>query len=127
MAGRESIDLDYMHHGAPIPMGSRIGNIIFSSAIGGHDQETGKTPEDPDEQAAAMFNNIRNFMTAAGGTPDNIIKVQLLLKDNQYRASVDKEWLKMFPNEKSRPARHAEIPNRLAQGFFAVEIIAVLG
>lgn len=126
MAKRQSLDLAYMHHGAPIPMGSKIGSIVFSSAIGGHDEKTGKTPEDPDEQAAAMFANIRNFMEVAGGTPDDIIKVTLLLKENQYRAAVDKEWVKMFPDEHSRPARHAEIPNRLAQGFFAVEIIAVV-
>lgn len=119
MAKRQSIEIEGAHHGAPIPMGSKIGNIVFSSAIGGRG-------DDPDEQAVSMFSNIRAFMKAAGGTPDEIIRVTLLLKDAKYRENVDKEWLKMFPDENSRPARHAEVPNRLGQGLFAVELVAVL-
>ena len=101
-------------------MGSRIGNIVYSSAIGGGRSESA------DEQAQAMFENIRKFMTAAGGTPDDIIKVTLLLKDDAYRKNIDPEWLKMFPDPECRPARHAEITNRLGQGMMACEIIAVL-
>ena len=126
MAKRQSINLSYMSHGAPIPMGSRIGSMVLSSAIGGFDEKSGTTPEDPDEQAAAMFTNVRNFMTAAGGSPDHIIKMTLLLKEQKYAANVNTEWVKMFPDEASRPGRHAEIPNRLAQGLFAVEIVAVI-
>jgi 2-iminobutanoate/2-iminopropanoate deaminase len=123
---RKSIDLDYMAHGAPIPMGSRIGNTVLSSAIGGYSQSLGKTPEDPEGQAKAIFENVANFMKAAGGGPEHIIKMVVLFKEGTSLAPINEEWLKMFPDEHSRPARHAENPNRLAQGFYAVEVTAVI-
>ena len=42
-----------------------------------------------------------------GGTVDDIIYVLLLLKDRNTREYVDKHWLLTFPDEDSRPARHA--------------------
>ena len=53
-----------------------------------------------------MFNNIRAFMKAAGGSPDNIGIMTVFLKENSYRDSINKEWVKMFPDAESRPARH---------------------
>ncbi len=127
MAARESIDLEGMSHGVPIPNGCKIGNMVFSSAFSGRDPASGKVPEDADEQAAVMFNNVRAFMKAAGGSPDNIGIVTVFLKENSYRDSINKEWVKMFPDEHSRPARHAvEAPIRGAGLYFKVELIAVL-
>jgi len=119
MAKRQSIQIEGARHGAPIPMASRIGNILMSSAIGGQ----GETPE---EVAESMFNNVRAVLKQAGTTPDSIIKMVVLMQDNDLRKHIDPEWLKMFPDEDSRPARHAEVPTRLAQKFFAVEITAVI-
>ena len=46
--------------------------------------------------------------------------------DDKYRESINKEWLKMFPDENSRPARHA-LPAPIRGGFyFQVEVVAVL-
>ncbi len=126
MAKRQSINIGSGGHAAPIPMGSRIGNVVYSSAIGGRDELLGKIPDDPDEQAVAVFKNVRAFMEACGGTPDNIIHMRLLMKDDKYRENLNKEWVKMFPDENSRPARHAEVPNRLGMGLFNVELVAVL-
>jgi len=74
MAKRESINLPGMAHGAPIPMGSKIGNTVYSSGIGGRDQQKNVMPDDPAEQARCMFDNVRQFMEIAGGTPDDIIR-----------------------------------------------------
>ena len=57
MAKRKSIHVKGMEHGAPIPNGVVIGNMVFSSAIGGKDAKNGVLSDDPDEQAAAMFRN----------------------------------------------------------------------
>lgn len=43
--------------------------MIFSSAISGKDAKTGVLSPDPDEQAEAMFRNLRLFMEGAGGAP----------------------------------------------------------
>ncbi|HSK30313.1 MAG TPA: RidA family protein, partial [Candidatus Limnocylindria bacterium] len=107
MAKRKSIHIKGMEHGAPIPNGVVMGNLVFSSAISGKDAKTGVISPDPDEQAAAMFRNLVLFMESAGGTPDNIASMKVYLREEKYRDSVNKAWLKMFPDEHDRPARHA--------------------
>ena len=123
---REVISIPGMPHGAPIPNGAKIGNMVFSSAISGRDVEKNVLPEDPDEQAAAMFRNLRTFMEKAGGTPDNIAHMTVLMKDEKYRDNVNTEWLKMFPNEDDRPARHALKAELRGGMLFQIEVIAVL-
>ena len=51
MAGkRRSVHVEGVEHGAPIPMGARVGNMLFSSGIMGTDPATGK---DKQRSAAA--------------------------------------------------------------------------
>jgi 2-iminobutanoate/2-iminopropanoate deaminase len=126
MPRRQSVDLSYMRHGNPFPIGTRIGNVVLSGAIHCVEEQSGQIPEDPEEQVAAMFNNIANFMKAAGGTTQDIIKLTLLVKEPKYSAFINNEWVKMFPDEESRPTRKIDVPNTLHGGFFAAEIYAVL-
>ena len=126
MAKRKNIHIEGMEHGAPIPNGTVIGNMIFSSAISGKDAKTGVLSQDPDEQAEAMFRNLRLFLGQAGGAPDNVAHMTVYLKDEKYRDSVNKAWLKMFPDEHDRPARHALKAELRGQLLFQIEIIAVL-
>ena len=126
MAKRKNIHIQGMEHGAPIPNGAVIGNMIFSSAISGKDAKTGVLSPDPDEQAEAMFRNLGLFMKEAGGTPDNIAYMTVFMKEEKYRDSVNKAWLKMFPDEHDRPARHALKAELRGQMLFQVQIIGVL-
>jgi len=126
MAKRKSIHIEGMEHGAPIPNGVAMGNMIFSSAISGKDAQTGVLSGDPDEQAEAMFRNLQLFIQKAGGTPDNIAHMTVFLKEEKYRDSVNKAWLKMFPDEHDRPARHALKAELRGQILFQIEVIAVL-
>jgi enamine deaminase RidA (YjgF/YER057c/UK114 family) len=123
---REVIEIEGMSHNAPIPMGAKIGNLVFSSAISGRDPETKKLPANPDQQAEALFQNLRRFMKEAGGAPDNIAHMTVFLKEEHYRDSINKEWLKMFPDETNRPARHAIKVELRGEMLFQVEVIAVL-
>ena len=108
MADRRSINVPGRgHRGGAIPMGSRIGNVIYSSGISTADPETGERPDDLDKQAENMFKNMAKFMDLAGGTVDDIIFVMLLLKDRGVRDHIDKAWEETFPDPDSRPARHA--------------------
>lgn len=126
MAKRKSIHIKGMEHGAPIPNGVVIGNMVFSSAISGKDAKTGVLSSDPDEQAEAMFRNLRLFMETAGGTPENIAYTKVYLKEEKLRDSVNKAWLKMFPDEHDRPARHAIKTDLRGDNLFQIEVIAVL-
>ena len=122
---RESINLPNMAHGAPIPMGCRVGNIVMSSGIGGTGAD-GKMPTEPDVQARNMFDNIRQFVEQAGGTVEDIVHVRILMKDRGQREAINKPWLEMFPDEHSRPARHALETNLGGQFVFQAEVTAVL-
>ena len=127
MAGqRESFHIKGMEHGAPIPNGARVGNIIFSSAISGRDPETGELPADPDQQAAVLFRNLERFLSAAGASPANVGHMTVFLQEERYRDAINKEWLKMFPDEHDRPARHAQKAEIRGGMLFQVEIIAVV-
>jgi len=126
MAKRKSLHIKGMEHGAPIPNGVVIGNMVFSSAISGKDAKTGVLSSDPDEQADAMFRNLRLFMETAGGTPDDIASVKLYLKEEKYRDAVNKAWLKMFPDDHDRPARHALKAELRGEMLMQIEVIAVL-
>jgi 2-iminobutanoate/2-iminopropanoate deaminase len=126
MAKRKSIHIKGMEHGAPIPNGTIMGNMIFSSAISGKDAQTGVLSDNPNEQAEAMFRNLTLFMEKAGGAPDNIAHMTVFLKEEKYREAVNNAWLKMFPDEHDRPARHALKADLRGQMLFQVEVIAVL-
>ena len=126
MARRKSIHINGMEHGAPIPNGAVIGNMIFSSAISGKDAKTGVLSPEADEQAVAMFRNLRLFMEAAGGSPENIAYMKVYLKEEKYRDAVNKAWLDMFPDEHDRPARHSIKADLRGNNLFQIEVIAVL-
>lgn len=127
MAKREVIEIPGVTHGkAPIPMGAKIGSIVYSSAIMGKDSQTDELPEDPQQQIYCLFQNIEMFMKQAGGSTDHIIRMSVYLKENSIRELFNQEWLRMFPDPENRPARHISLTD-LRNGMVAqTEIIAVL-
>jgi enamine deaminase RidA (YjgF/YER057c/UK114 family) len=126
MAKRKSINYPGFKHQNPIPNASRIGNIVMSSVIGGRDPQTGATPQDLAGQVVNVFKQIRLCVEAAGGTPDDIIKIEFWMKQpSTGRAALNEEWVKMFPDEAARPARHtqqlgADSPQHVSCAFTAV-------
>ena len=107
MSKRRSIEVEgFSHGGTPIPAASRIGNMIASGGIAGLDTATGKIPESLEAQVAAMFANVRKVVEAGGGATEDILKMTMWVRDRAARAIIDPHWTKMFPDAKSRPARH---------------------
>jgi 2-iminobutanoate/2-iminopropanoate deaminase len=106
MEKRRSIDVAGARHTNPIPSASRRGPFVVSGAISGADPATGKVPEDLDAQCAAMFANVRRVIETAGGTPDDIVKMNVWITDRALRPIMNKYWVEMFPDPQSRPARH---------------------
>ena len=102
-----SIHVDGVQHGAPIPMGARVGNMIFSSGIIGAEPSTGKVPEDLDCQCVFAFANMKTMLENAGATTKNVGTIKVYMKDRSQRDAVNRPWLEMFPDENDRPARHA--------------------
>jgi 2-iminobutanoate/2-iminopropanoate deaminase len=123
---RQSIEIPGVSHGAPIPCGAKVGNMLFSSGIMGRDPATGELPDDPYRQAEFAFQNLRTMLEIAGATTDDIGHMSVMLKDLSYRDAVNKPWLEMFPDEHDRPARHATQADLPGGMLVQLEIIAVL-
>lgn len=126
MGKRQVIHLEGAEHKAPIPAAVRIGNMLFSSAIGGRDPETGEYPDDPASQARFAFANMATVVRAAGGDVDDIAHVTVFLKDPDHKKFVNDEWTRMFPDPDDRPARHAVQITRGGAMLLQLEIVAVL-
>jgi 2-iminobutanoate/2-iminopropanoate deaminase len=106
MDKRRSIEVSGVEHQNPIPAASRRGPFVVSGAISGADPDNGKVPEDLDAQCRQMFANVRRLIEAAGGTPDDIVKMTVWITDRALRPTLNKYWVEMFPDPHSRPARH---------------------
>ena len=126
MAKRKSINGSRARHENPIPNASRIGNILMSSIISGRDPQTATMPPELDAQVTNIFKQIRLCVEAAGGTVEDVLKVNFWVKDPAIgRKMLNGPWTAMFPNADSRPARHtlalpANSPNHVTCDFVAV-------
>ena len=125
MARRRSIHIAGFKHANPIPNASRIGGLVMSGVILGRDPETGRPAATLEEQCALVFRYMRETVEAAGGTPEDIVKVTVWLKDPGDREALNAEWTRMFPDPESRPARHtmkdaSDGPNLVQCDFTAV-------
>jgi 2-iminobutanoate/2-iminopropanoate deaminase len=114
------------HGGAPIPMGARVGSMIFSSGIMGKDPATDSLPADGPQQAKFAFQNMKALLAASGATLDHLARMTVFIKDDSVRAVINEEWVKCFPDPRDRPARHTLIYDLRGGMLLQLEIIAVV-
>lgn len=125
---RRSLEVPGVSHGAaPIPMGARIGNLIFSSGIMGKDPATDKLPADAASQAKFAFQNLETLLAQGGATLADVGRITVYIKDNSVREALNSEWLKRFPDPHDRPARHTLIYDLAGGMWLQLEVVAVLG
>ena len=107
---RRSIYIDELSHRSPIPNASRIGNILVSGLIRGVDPATQKLAATLEQQCALMFDHMRITAEQGGATVEDIVKVTFWM-ETLSRPPINTEWVKMFPDPASRPARQImEVP-----------------
>ncbi len=128
MAKREVVEVaNAPKHGQnPIPVCVRIGNLILPSVISGRDPKEPELSDDPQKQVTQAFINMKNIVESAGGSTENIGKAIVYLKDFKYRELVNQEWVKMFPKENDRPARHVIEMDLRGKLVIQLDVIAVL-
>jgi enamine deaminase RidA (YjgF/YER057c/UK114 family) len=115
-----------LEHPQPFPAAIRIGNMVFTSNVFGDDPETHEVPKDLETQCKNVFDAMRRIMEGAGGSVGDIAKVTVTMTSRDDRATMNKYWTAMFPNEDDRPVRHT-VEGALAQGRkIQVEFIAVI-
>jgi 2-iminobutanoate/2-iminopropanoate deaminase len=127
MAERRSINFPGFSHQNPIPNASRVGNIVMSSVIGGSNPGTRDLPPTLEAQVANVFGYIRAAVAAAGGGPEHIVKLDFFVKDPAtQREALNAEWVKMFPDLGSRPARHTQPLPPDSRALVQASFVAVL-
>jgi 2-iminobutanoate/2-iminopropanoate deaminase len=122
---QQSIDVDGIAHGAPIPVASRVGNVIATSAISGRDPKTGKLAPDADGQARLAFENLKTILAKGGMGLGDVVKITMFLTDDGYRDALNKYWLECFPDAAKRPARHAITLPLRGGVLFQIDALAV--
>lgn len=123
---RRSINVAGLEHSAPIPIASRIGNVIYSSGILGKEPGSGQFPQEGVSQVRLMFSNMNLVLAAAGATADDVIRTTVYIEQEGLRATANSEWLAIFHDEASRPARHIVVGALHGQIRAELEIVAVL-
>ena len=63
----QSLEVPGVTHGAPIPMGARVGNVVFSSGIMGKDPAD-ELPREPEQQVFFAFSNMQTLLEGAGAS-----------------------------------------------------------
>lgn len=113
-------------HKNPFPACVKIGNMVFSAAVGGDDPYTHELPDDEECQIRNAFATMRNMLTKAGASPANVAKVSVYVNDRSIRPKVNPHWTAMFPDDDDRPVRHM-VPSDMPPGrHIQLEFIAVL-
>jgi 2-iminobutanoate/2-iminopropanoate deaminase len=122
-----SLEVPGVSHGAaPIPMGARVGNTLYSSGIPGVDPSTGKLAVDAAGQARFAFENLRALLKAGGASLEDVVRMTVYLKDNAAREHVNAQWLECFPDPHDRPARHTLMHDLQSGMLLQLEVVAVL-
>ncbi|MCW4385662.1 RidA family protein [Salinibacterium sp. SYSU T00001] len=122
---RQSIYLPGFSHSNPIPAASRIGPFLYSGVLTGR-TAGGEMPSTLDEQCANVFAHVAELMEAAGGSTDDIVKMTFWLADYRDRDALNREWLAMFPDAASRPARQAMAAQLDGGSLMQCDLVAVL-
>ena len=122
-----SIEVEGVSHGnAPIPMGARVGNMLFSSGIMGKDPATDTLPPDAASQARFVFANLRTLLANGGAALQDVAHVKAYVADNAYREALNHEWLQCFPDPYDRPARHTVCTPLPVGMLIQIEVVAVI-
>ena len=127
MAKRASIYIEEFKLANPIPSASRIGGIVASGIINGVDTATGKVAATLEDQCRHMFAHMKRIVEASGGSTDDILKVTVWMKDRGQRDALNQEWVKMFPDPATRPARHAMRADLEGGILVQCDFMAVIG
>ena len=106
MSDRRSIEIEGLSHLTAIPVASRVGPLLASSVIGPYDPGTRNVPDDPHAQLTNLFTHMKAMLDAAGGTWDNVAKLEFWAPSAEMRKAIDHHYVIAFPDESSRPARH---------------------
>jgi 2-iminobutanoate/2-iminopropanoate deaminase len=124
---QQSIEVENIGHAAPIPVASRVGNVLATSAIGGRDMKTGKLPPDADGQARNAFDSLKAILAKGGMGLGDVVKITCWVSDDNLREQINKYWVEYFPDPHKRPARHTLVLPLRGGTLLQIDALAVAG
>jgi 2-iminobutanoate/2-iminopropanoate deaminase len=107
-------------HGAPAPIGPYeqgivVGNLLFTSGQIGLDPATGELVKGGvEEEAKRVFQSLLSLVQEAGGSPPDVVKANLYLKDLSAFGRVNEIYASFFGE--SPPARTTVEVSALPKG-----------
>lgn len=102
---RVPVEIPGLSHKDPLPMGARMGPMVFSSVIAPEDPPNGKLVAGALPQIDRAFENMKLFMRSAGGSDSEINHAWVFMKDFTFQPPMVERWVKDYPQFGNRPAR----------------------
>lgn len=124
---RRNLEVPGISKSHPNPMGCKIGNLVFSSGVGGTDpggQETGK---DAGTRMTLALRNARVLLAEAGGSLDDIGLIAITVNSYGDEPAILKAWRAVFPDPAHEPARHVMAFGGRGSYPVQLHVIAALG
>lgn len=103
MPKKEIINVDTKTSNPNLSPATRFGNLVFVSGQTGRHPVTGEVGKDVREQTRNILERIKQVLTAAGTSLDNVLTATTYLTNVKDVAAYNEEYAKYFPSNK--PAR----------------------
>jgi 2-iminobutanoate/2-iminopropanoate deaminase len=103
MPKKEIINVDAKTSNPNLSPATRFGNLVFVSGQTGRHPVTGEVGKDVREQTRNILERIKQVLTAAGTSLDNVLTATTYLTNVKDVAAYNEEYGKYFPSNK--PAR----------------------
>ncbi len=124
---RRNLEVPGISKRHPNPMGCKIGNLVFSSGVGGDDPSGKIEGQDPAVRATLALENMRTLLDLAGGSLADIGLVSITVNDYADEEAILQQWRKVFPDSNDAPACHVMAFGGRGSYPVQLHIMAVLG
>jgi 2-iminobutanoate/2-iminopropanoate deaminase len=119
---REIIRPDGVPPNRILSPGVRVGDFIWTAGHVGRDPATGAMSDDVREQARQTLKNLQAVLETGGSSLQNVVKVNIYLKDVADRDAVNEVYVEFFPTD---PPGRTAIGGAQFGGNTLIEIEAV--
>jgi enamine deaminase RidA (YjgF/YER057c/UK114 family) len=106
---RRSIVVDSFWHETGIPVATRVGPLIMSSAVAGWTPGVRELPDDIDTQLDNVFTHIGNILEKEDAGWQAVVKMDFWLPRPGMLAVLERPWTARFPDPAAMPARHSHV------------------
>ena len=108
-----------------LSLANKFGNLVFVSGQTGRHPTTGEVGKDIREQTRNTLERIKEVLTAAGTSMDQVLSAMVHLTRRDDLAAYNEEYAKYFPTDK--PARTTVTVASLNAPELVIEITVIAG